>query len=312
MRSKKLTAVLAASVALALPVLFASPAAAATLPATDSLWAISCNPVGEDYEAGLFSLNPADAQATAIGNGTGLDGGDCAFQPAWNPVTNQAYYISDVDNELATIDLTTGLSTVVGEITGPGLINYPTAMAIGLDGAAYAWDRNGGFFSLDLATGAVTLIADTTLDIWSFSVDPTTGLFYAVDYAGIAYSITAATGAATVIGTILADGGDQIYSLQIDTAGAWWVSVWTGTALTEVWYGARPADSASVQYELVGIVDDTNPDYVPFIEALLITYPPKLAATGTDSSAVLLGGGAVAMLLIVGGAMFLGRRRATA
>ena len=309
MRPKSLVAGLAATAALALPLVFAGPASAATLPTGDQLWAISCDS-GEEtgFSAILYSLNAADAAATPVGIGTGFEG-DCAGQSAYNPVTGASYYLSWAESpgKLAKIDLATGLATVI-PFTGDDYLD-PNSITIGTDGVGYMLEQSW-LSTFNVETGATTYLGDIGLTgFFGFAVDPTSGLLYAVDFTGASYLIDPVAKTATFQGNILGDaGGNNYYSLQIDTAGRWWVqeNAPSGSLLLS---GAKPNPDAATQFETAGLILDGDND--PYTQSLLITYPKALAATGLDAT-VLIGAGATAgLLLLMGGAVLVLRRRAS-
>lgn len=312
MLSKKIAAGFAAVAALSLPIVFAAPAAAATLPAGDSLFAISCDynsPTGPDF-AGLYSVDPANAAGTLIGSGTGIVG-DCAGQAAYNPVTGESFYSSwpqGGDEFLRRIDVTTGVSTTVGEWGGAAAGNGD-ALAIGKDGTAYV-TSGSQLHRVNLADATTTLVGPLGVSqLWAFAVDPVSGLFYAIQPSGDAYRIDVATGAATAIGSI--DGGDGmggIYSMQIDTSGIWWVEADIEDA-SEIYTGPQPS-ALDTPFTLVGEFDDA-PELQPYTESLLLTYPKALAATGVDATAFVAAGAAAALLALAGGTLLVVRRRRT-
>ena len=64
------------------------------------------------------------------------------------------------DNQLFTLDRSTGAATLVASITGPTL-DQMTAMTIASDGTAYGTDiGDTGLFTIDLATGAATHVGN--------------------------------------------------------------------------------------------------------------------------------------------------------
>jgi hypothetical protein len=102
-----------------------------------------------------FRIDPA--------SGTGVVVGDTGFN--WNfrcvdsdPISGTLY--ATRDNELFTIDTTTGAATSVGTITGSS-VDQATALAIDSTGNAYMTDIGSvGLFSLDLSTGVLTHLGD--------------------------------------------------------------------------------------------------------------------------------------------------------
>jgi len=185
------TSVAAVAIAAGFAAVAVSPANATTFPTTDAMYVIGCGDWVEGsyfYNDGttplntiqLFSVDPSTGEATPIGDGTGSnDVSDvdyseaCDSEPAWNPVTQTAYfggYVYDFDTDtgrdvLMTIDLTTGEATEIAEFNGftgapsdCSSSNTFQSMAIGDDGTAYFFDSNSCLFSLDLATATTTYI----------------------------------------------------------------------------------------------------------------------------------------------------------
>jgi LPXTG-motif cell wall-anchored protein len=327
MFSKKFAVGLAAAAALTLPFLLATPALAATpatLPATDKLWAISCDFADTHDGATLYSVDPTTAAGTPVGTTTGVQD-ECAGQAAFDPTTGNSYYISWADDgTLGMIDLTTGLTTTI-PWAGSHVHDEPDSMAIGLDGKGYVIKGNT-LYALDLSTHVLTAVGDLGDNgFYGFSVDPTTGLFYAMSGSGEAYELTITTGdtpavTVTYIGSALA-GVSRMYSLQIDSAGLWWIQanlVSGGPTQAQIWSGTRPAAQADTQFTLAGTYTDSATARNPYFESLLITIvkptpdpapEPVLAATGTDSTLVAGTAGAALLLMIAGSAALVLRRR---
>lgn len=301
---------LAAATAAALVVLVASPAAAAarTIPATDAMYIISCDDIGG--EEVLFGVDSTSAAVTQIGTGVSEDSG-CAGQPAWDATTNTAYYLSFFPNEhLRSINLTTGESTIIGDFhEGGGGLRDVDAIAIGLDGSAYALE-GGDFFTLDLLTAEITYVGPTVSHVWGFAVDPTSGLLYGVTEDGEVYSI-ANDGTAVYNNTVVLGTDNNVLSLQIDSAGTFWYL--NSLDPTTLW--SSTTDFAGTE-ELSGPTD-TETDTV-FSEALLIApytlipevVPAALPNMGSEAPSALLVGGASLLLLL--GVVLVVRRGRTA
>ena len=317
MLSKKLAAGLAAVAALTLPFVVAAPASAATLPVGDSLYALSCQldfELDEEFSI-LYSVDPADAHATQIGDGSGLED-DCAYQAAFDPTTGFSYYISSSSalepTRLVRIDVATGDTTVI-PWTGDWEGEYPTAMAIGKDGAGYAISGDN-LLSLNPATGALHGLGDLNVsDLYGFSVDPTSGLFYAISEFSPAWRIDVAAVTATYLGNVDTGSGLDKLSLQIDTSGAWWVAeaaAGPNYPTTQLWTGAAPVNEDPSVFASVGYLDDITNEFNPYSRSLLITYPKALAATGVDATVLIGAGATAALLLLMGGAVLVLRRRA--
>ena len=303
---KQFTGAALVASALVLPFLVVAPASAATLPSTDTLYAITC-----ERDADLYSVDADTADMTLIGNTTLAN--DCAGPGAFDPTTGTAYYITWGDvGGLAAIDLTTGAATVT-PITGDSNA-YPDSLAIGLDGSA--WVIAGyDLYSIDLSTGVTTLVANLTdRCFYSFSVDPTTGKFYVIECgSGEAFELTVADGTLTSIGTITLT--DNTYALQIDTSGRWWFQ----QDDSSLWSTAIPNGVMTPESE-GNLVDSAN-STAPYSESLLLTYEddvpadhviaadPELAATGAEVVPGLLAAGTLAVLGTVLTMVAIRRRR---
>lgn len=320
---KILSAALAATGALALALAGAAPAMAAgrDIDSGDSMYTISCDQDYNDWQ--LFSVAPATAFSTKIGDGGGTsEFGGCAGQPAYNAHNGKSYYIQitfdgDVSHwTLAEIDLTTGVSSVIDEFVwdneGPQPVRID-AIAIAPDGTAYALG-NGALYTLDLDTAAVEPV-DECVSAFAFASDPVTGEFYAVDRDGQVYQFDDISEgcAVTMVGQLthadldLEDIAPEedlrgVFALQIDGGGTFWIDVATREGLTQLWSFTPTTLSAPV---LSGLFTD-EPFYT---SALLIIPGAALAATGADLSlAPYLAGGAV-LAVLAGGAVLLIRRR---
>lgn len=320
MRPTRLAAAVAATALIALPLGFATPVAAATLPEGDALWAITCDN-DPAVTPGIYSVDPADAAAALVGTGTGI-ADDCAQEAAYDPTTGKSYYIHySQDGALATIDTVTGVGTIVDEWNGD-ILGYPEAIAIGLDGKAYVIDNNDtALYEVDLGSAETTFVGSSGVtDIFSFSVDPTTGLFYVIDQNGTAFEMDVTSGAVTPIGDLISPSEDSnIFSLQIDTSGAWWVESDNpgDPYLADIWTGPLP--DGDTEFTTVGPLFVAENETFPYSNALLITYPivtpappaPALAATGSDATGA-LGVGIAAVLLLGAGTVLVLRRGARA
>jgi len=188
------------------------------------MYAIDCNVLNNQF----YSVDPVTAQFTAIGSGGSIDGSQCGYGMAYDPMTDVTYFLAGNNNSgnwpLATVNLTTGTETFVANlnVSGTPITDFPAVVAIGRDGTAYAIAGNV-LYSLNLANGDCTVIGSTGAgsDIYSFAVDPTSGQFYAVDESGVVYGVNTSTGLGTSLGTLTTG---SVYSLQIDASGVFWIN----------------------------------------------------------------------------------------
>jgi hypothetical protein len=336
--------VAAASLGLVAIGVVASPAAAAgpALPTGSALYALSCDSDAFDNLT-VFSIDVTTAAATQLGDGS-PDVDDCSYQAAWDASTGTAYV--DVDaGTLATVELTTGYATPVADFTIDEVEYDVDSIAITPAGDAYAI-IDGVLFTLDLTTGALTGIGPiaNTGTLYSFAADPTTGELIAVSVGGEVFSVDPITGTGTLLAQLDIPVGDVtnyfVYSLQIDTAGVYWLEVdvraFTGEGestddSSQLWSTTRAAlgDPAVLSGTLT--VDGETPllesllfvpaPVVPVIPAVPVVpvepaavvppVVPTLANTGVDAAPLAAGGALVALL---GVALLVPaiRRRATA
>ena len=315
---RRLSTFLAAAGVAALVLVGAAPAVAAgsAIDPGDSLYSINCDNAYNDWQ--LMSVDPTTAFSTTIGEGTGSASelyAACAGQPAYDASTGKAYFIQwntfvdPGEAHLASIDLTTGDSTEIGQFfTVDGefpLTIFVGSIAIGLDGSAYAFTQ-GFLWSLDLSTGELTPINESLSNTYSFAVDPTTGIFYAINTDNERFSVNVTDGTYVFLDVVELPAGDAVFSLQIDGAGRFWIMSDDSSISGASLWSFAPGDAATPT------VSGPFIDGPYYTEAILIVPGKVLAATGVDSSAVpLIAGGAVMLALLgVGGLVVARRRRA--
>jgi hypothetical protein len=228
-KSSIVRAVAVAGFAAVLVGLGMSPASAVTTPTPGalspgySLFAIDC----DSTQGQLYSVDVSNAVGTAVGTGSNIDGSICAYGAAWDYATNTMYYVAHVANgdALASVDLSTGISTKVGAFLFGSTAQNIQAIAIGVDGSAYAIDDTGELYTLKLSTGALTPLASTgNGDLWGFAADPVTGVFYVLDFfTGVYSTIDVSTAVLTTAGTLALLPHNRPQALQIDVNGTFWV-----------------------------------------------------------------------------------------
>jgi hypothetical protein len=290
----------------------------------------------------LFSIDSSDASATTIGTGNQINDSTEATQPAWDAATSTAYYIAwgveDAD-ALATVDLTSGVSTKVADFSIGGVAvdsegSDTTMETIAIDkaGHAYAIVQTGGtygLFSVNLGTGVLTLIGatsnpyDSSSNQPGFAYDPKTDGFYAVDSDGRFATVNVATGAQTEFAQVTLDGGISISSLQIDANGIFWVE--NDGEDADLWSIDPSAPASSAIFS--GTIATTDGDF--YTNALLlipgsVTAPPATTTTPTATSSgpslaftggingttdVILGSIAGGIVILGGILFFVGRRK---
>lgn len=271
----------------------AQAAGTRALPDGNSLYAITCpyysDDAGQTPNNQVLAVDEQTAVAVAVGSGSEVDGSNCAGSPAVDPTDGVVYALVAFDDDnfpvLVTVDLVTGISTKVADITDGEDPLTPQAMAIGLDGAAYAL-YNGNLYSLNLGDGVLTLIGATVDEAWGFVSDPITGLFYALDRDGQLFEIDVSDGSSVLLGQLSFLTDEGTYSLTMDANGVFWIGLDVESFdefRVELWSVtlADPDGSAEFVGELaLGSI-------APYSEALVIgpAYvppAPALPAAGVD------------------------------
>ncbi|QIE60718.1 T9SS type A sorting domain-containing protein [Rasiella rasia] len=161
----------------------------------------------------LITVDPTTGAETTVGPLTNIVAGHNTRGLAWDNSTSTMYLLSGLGDDvtLYTVDLATGTLTEVGTSTIVGLIGI--WLAIDNDGNAYMADIGlDNFYSMDLTTGAATLIGPLGIDI-SFAqdadFDPATNILYMGAYIGGGVnewaSVDVTTGTATPLGAVNAN-----------------------------------------------------------------------------------------------------------
>ena len=265
-------------------------------------------------------MESTTAVTVPIGNGSGGVSGDfaCGLQAAYNPTTGESFYVQasdpdDVDTvALARIDVTTGVSTTIGQfLWDDGESNIPIvidALAIGADGSAYALGE-GALWSVDLDDASLDRIANVAFDrAFAFAFDAVTGQFYAISTDDEILAVDTTDGTAESLGFL--NGPDRTTSLQFDEAGTFWVSINEDSDSGAGLWSFSLATSGTPTYS-GPFVDD--PFYTESILIIPVATPapppaPVLAATGSEAPLLL---GVIAGLVVVAGVgILVARRRA--
>lgn len=280
--------------------------AASAFPSGDTLYSMAYD---SPREGTLKTVNTSTAATTIVGTaGTGagqnpgLSVGDTA-QGAYNPnEPTKGYWIFfDGATKLASVNLVTGTSTVIGPFGAPSDM---VSIAIGADGSAYGLDSAGSLFSVNLQTGAATSIsAAPPASVTAFAFNPADSTFYAVSAQKL-WSVNVSTGAFTQVQT---GYPTDVRSIAFDADGVLWgtesvsfrlftTTVVANTAATITTVGSSGINSQSLFIKYVPV---TPPAPTPVTPAT-----PTLANTGIDSTrawALGVTGG----VIVIGGATLL-------
>jgi hypothetical protein len=307
-----LVALTASSVALA--------AQTRSLPDGSTLFAIDCE--GDNGELG--SVDITTAEVTIIGTGSEHVNIDCASDGTYDPTTGLGYWIAWSDpNSLYSIDLETGVSTYIGDLTDSEGVNdlYP-----GYNYALMADDQGNLFaimpyaanstapylLSVDKETAEFTEIgrlqfdgSDWTGSFWSGDFNPADGNFYILGSSELdLYSLDIETAQLTFLG----DNADNVgmYGIGFDSNGVIW-STGTSAVCSATVEGWTTVGNTECSENDTYINGDTSNTW--YSESNFINYDapdPELSDTGVN-----LGGfaAAIAALVAAGGILMAVRHR---
>ena len=316
-----------ALVGIAALTLAASPVNAATLPDGDRVYILPCD--DEEFDGLLYEVDTATGVATQVGDWQNPDTAvfSCAGPGAYNPTNGLGYWISwtSPQAQLISVDLSTGVSTVVGGFTLEGQPYY-TPIAIAIDNAGNAWATSWDvtpdvLFSVDLTSAALTVVGPTGVteesDNYGLAWDSVTQKLYGynVDTTDF-YTVDTTTGAFTVFAEDVLE--DVVpYAIAFDSAGQVW-------GISEDIISSPITDFASA--EVLSVVNPNtvseDPEDTIYSESIIIVPAapapapvpapapePVLAATGPDNGnmGMIFGFGA---LLVIAGAVIARRRTA--
>jgi hypothetical protein len=247
-------------------------------------------------------------------------------------------------DQFGTIDLSTGVFTSLGltEIGGNPALATPLSGMAEANGTLYGADEgthnNGGIYTINPSSGALTTVGSTGLSIANLG-STTTGL-YVVDSSLNLYSINPATGAATLIGatgagnfgfsalstnanSLYLAAGNSFYTLNTSTGAATLIGLLGGTFPSETQltallqengtlYGASEAFAPSLSVDTVNPTTGAatiGPDITGADSAFVTGFAPYPVQA---VPAPLIGHGLVVVLAVGGvlvGAKFLERSR---
>ena len=248
---------------------------------------------GQGPSAQLYTVNPATAAATLVGDIT-LGGSVLTITGlAFHPLTGVLYGVTGNENgpagKLVTIDRTTGLATLVGSLA----VNGETAagasdISFDANGTLYAWKTGGGPLGLvDVGTAAVTPIGSSLNGTGGngLAFAPDGSLYVAGPPTGSLSRVDPATGALTAVATLsgapLALG--NLNAMASDLAGVLFaVGNGDGSLIT-----LNPATGAITT---VGTLPFSSADALAFLIAMpapTITAPPVATAVTAGAPASL-------------------------
>ncbi len=312
------------------------------------MYAIDC-----DYAQNgqLWQIDPVSGDATPIGTPVVTANViTCAGQGTYDAVTGTSYFIGWGDDDtLASVDLTTGVST-----DGPILAYSGCVVTAGNDGTLYEIDRSEGsnLATIDPTTGVATIIGSSSMDtsglttcaiannpvddqLYTFrqvtidsvtyyqiiTIDKTTGqLAYVrdVDVSALGYNFRADSMAidANGIAWIQDDGAPDsgFTAVDLSTGEAWAMAPGTYDVGHTIYPTAdqitNSQNSEGNFYQMsIWIVPAATPEVEPTVEPTVAAENAVLASTGVNDVQVGLFSGFAALAVIAGLGLVAARRR---
>lgn len=175
----------------------------------------------------------------------------------------------------------TGPNAGSWSLVGTSTVDSVKAMAKGPAGAfgiGQAENNGNGIYSVDLATGALTLIGRLGVgykSFFGFTYEPVSGRYLAMTGTSL-YEINVASAAATLIGTVPGVSGSD--SLQADSNGTLWN--FDDLSASKKLLSFTVTGNTISTPVLQGLSANAFPTY-----ALVIDYPSRLGVTADDPQA---------------------------
>jgi outer membrane protein assembly factor BamB len=152
----------------------------------------------ERNDGGLYTLDTSSGASSLVG-GFGAHGSGTPVLLAIDSSGNGYTWVEGND-DLATIDLTTGTVSILGD---SGISTYEHGLAF-LGSTLYQHNGDGDVHTVDTTTGAATSVGNTGVSAHHGSVDPTTGEYYGIEYSEPVINIVDLA-TATPLGSITTD-----------------------------------------------------------------------------------------------------------
>lgn len=170
-------------------------------------------------DSGLFSVDTATGAATEISGSAG--GGDVWGMTA-DPTSQTLYWVGPTsDQELSTVDSTTGATTLLGAITGVAAGKTINAIAADAQGRLFGTvQEDDTLISIDKTNGATATIGSLGFDVTNLAglaFDSASGKLYLTNQGdGQVYTVDIASGTATAVGAI--QDGTRLVAIAIGGA----------------------------------------------------------------------------------------------
>lgn len=182
--------------------------------------------VSGSYAATIYTtINDGRALGTVDTiTGTKTTIGDFGYNATYGNAfdTDGTLYVTANSNKLATVNLTTGAATIVGN-----LLTYTYAIEVDSLGNLYGLGTNGLLYSIDKNTGAGTSIGNTGIgSMMDIAFDSNDNLWGVVN--GRLYNINTANG--SIISSVLTNLGGANMGIMFDENDTLWASLYTSNS----------------------------------------------------------------------------------
>lgn len=268
--------------AIVLPLSFSNMSASASpaFPTGAYLYGLDYGPGPYDQ---LFSINAATSLLTRVG--TSRAGNIGPLSAAYDVVNNMGYYLQDSNtNTLVSMNLNTGTSAVLGNISGLG---GNQARSIGITSTGNAFLITGStngvgakLYSLNVSTRVATIVSSTGTDLLSdpasLVYNSTTSQLEVLTVFGDLYSVSN-----TGVFTLTASTPSRGYYIggQVDANGVYWITDGNASTLVSLSRAGSVLTPSSV-----GATVDSNSNSV-YVQAMFLVPAPVVATTTTTTTA---------------------------
>lgn len=287
-----------------------------TLPAGDTLYAFPCH--HNLGEPSLELVNTADSTWTTVGTAHDISNTECAYQPAFNPVTGRSYFLGgntepnfwplvEVLTHDGTMRVVHNIQTSAGDLDFNDESSFPGNLLITNSGHGF-FIGGKTLYPLDLNNGKLGAAINPTPwatlhgNVFSTACSPVQAKCYVLTDLGDLYELNVAAG--TVSASLGNLGFWANYSLQVDSGGTLWASSYSGYLAS-----FEASDPAGTYIQGRGFPHYSGALLITSGEVAnsFTTAKPALANTGTNYFGLF----ALALAMTAFGSLLLGSRPTT-
>ena len=279
----------------------AAPEAHPALPANNLLYAIPClieEPI-------LELVNTTDSSFTAVGVSHNIDDSECAYQPAFNPLSGKSYFLAgnfpdEVDRwVLVEVSTSDGSMVKIGTVNSGGTENNDGPGNLIITNAGVSYFISGGILYplnlTDASLGSPINASDMypADPIYAAACSPVSTTCYVLSELGDFLELDVTNGTLESLGSL--ETSEENYSLQVDSNGTLWAS--SNYSLASF----QATDPAGTYFQ--------GPEFPQYSGALLLTISAVLADTGENTENVGVFVFSAALVALLGAGLVLTARR---